>query len=166
MSSSRCVVTGTDGSDSRAATEGQVCGAPEYRSFDFWVGHWEVSDTGGHVVAKSAIELTAAGCAITEHWQPFNGLDGSSISWYTAADSTWHQQWVGGGGWTARFAGRYRDGVLTIVETESSLPVAAGKNRMSYMLLSDGRVKQWQENSKDGGKNWTTQFVGYYRRTG
>jgi hypothetical protein len=143
-----------------------ACNAPAFHSLDFWVGQWEVSDTGGHVIAHSTIGRSISGCSITEHWQPLRGPDGESISWYTAADSTWHQQWVGGGGWIARFAGWYRDGVVTIVETESSLPAAAGKNRMSYTLLPDGRVKQWQDNSTDGGRTWTTQFVGYYRRAG
>jgi hypothetical protein len=143
-----------------------ACSSPAHRTFDFWVGQWEVSDTGGHVVAKSTIERTAAGCVITEHWQPFGGPDGASINWYTAGDSTWHQQWVGGGGWIARWSGSFRGGVMTMTETESSLPAAAGRNRMNWTLLPDGRVKQWQENSKDGGRTWITQFVGYYRKAG
>jgi hypothetical protein len=143
-----------------------VCTAQAFRNFDFWVGEWEVSDTGGHVIGKSTIERSSAGCAILEHWQPARGVDGNSINWYSAADSTWHQQWVGGGGWIARFAGSYRNGMIALTETESSLPPAAGRNRMSYMLLPDGRVKQWQDNTTDGGKTWKTQFVGYYRKTG
>jgi hypothetical protein len=142
------------------------CAAPAFRALDFWVGEWEVSDTGGHVVAKSSIGRSHAGCSITEHWMPLQGPDGESISWYTAKDSSWHQQWVGGGGWIARFAGKAHDGVVTITETESSLPAAAGKNRMSYTLLPDGRVKQLVDNTTDGGKTWTTQFVGYYRKAG
>lgn len=143
-----------------------ACTSPAHRSFDFWVGQWEVADTGGHVIAKSTIERIAAGCVVTEHWQPIGGLDGASINWYTASDSTWHQQWVGGGGWIARWSGSFRNSVMTMTETESSLPSAAGRNRMNWTLLPDGRVKQWQENSKDGGRTWTTQFVGYYRKTG
>lgn len=149
------------------AQQGQgACTSPAHRGFDFWVGEWQVSDTGGHVIGKSSIERTAAGCAITEHWQPIGGLDGASVNWYTAGDSTWHQQWVGGGGWISRWSGSLHDGVMTMTETESTLPPAAGRNRMNWTLLPDGRVRQWQENSKDGGTTWTRQFVGYYRRTG
>ena len=143
-----------------------ACTSPAHHNFDFWVGQWEVSDTGGHVVGKSTIGQVAAGCVITEHWQPFGNLDGASINWYTAGDSTWHQQWVGGGGWISRWSGSFHGGVMTMTETESSLPAAAGRNRMNWTRLPDGRVKQWQENSKDGGNTWTTQFVGYYRKAG
>jgi hypothetical protein len=143
-----------------------ACTSAAHHNFDFWVGQWVVTDTGGHVVGKSTIERIAAGCVISEHWQPLGGLDGASINWYTAGDSTWHQQWVGGGGWIARWSGSFHGGVMTMTETESSLPVAAGRNRMNWTLLPDGRVKQWQENSKDGGKTWTGQFTGYYRKTG
>jgi hypothetical protein len=142
-----------------------ACAAPAFHALDFWVGEWEVSDTGGRVIAKSSIGRSHAGCSITEHWMPLQGPDGESISWYTADDSTWHQQWVGGGGWIARFAGWAHDGTVTIVETESSM-AAFGKNRMSYTLLPDGRVKQTVDNTTDGGKTWTSQFVGYYRKTG
>ena len=143
-----------------------ACTSPAHHAFDFWVGQWEVTDTGGHVVGKSTIERIAAGCVITEHWQPFGSPDGASINWYTVDGSTWHQQWVGGGGWIARWSGSFRGGVMTMTETESSLPAAAGRNRMNWTLLPDGRVKQWQENSKDGERTWITQFVGYYRKTG
>lgn len=143
-----------------------ACTSAAHRSFDFWVGQWEVADSGGHMVAESTIGRTAAGCVITEHWQPIGGPDGASITWYTATDSTWHQQWVGGGGWIARWSGSFRNNVMTMTEVESSLPPAAGRNRMNWTLLPDGRVRQWQENSTDGGATWTTRFVGYYRRTG
>lgn len=150
----------------RAQQSPGACTSPAHHNFDFWVGQWEVTDTGGRLVGKSTIERTAAGCAITEHWHPIGGLDGASVSWYTPGDSAWHQQWVGDGGWIARFSGSFRRGVMRMTETESSLPAAAGRNRMSWTVLPDGRVKQWQENSKDGGKTWTAQFVGYYRKTG
>lgn len=150
----------------RPAPPPPACDAPAFHALDFWVGEWEVSNAAGNVIAKSSIGRSHAGCSITEHWMPFQGPDGESISWYTAGDSTWHQQWVGGGGWIARLAGWAHHDTVTIVETESSLPATAGKNRISYTLLPDGRVKQWQDNSTDGGKTWTGQFVGYYRKTG
>ena len=156
-----CGISTTQAQQPRSA-----CTSAAHRDFDFWVGHWEVSDTGGRVVGQSTIERTAAGCVISEHWQPAGALDGVSLSWYTEGDSTWHQQWIGGGGWIARWSGSFQHGVMTMTETESSLPAAAGRNRMSWTVLPDGRVKQWQDNSKDGGKTWVTQFVGYYRKTG
>ena len=73
-----------------------ACTSAAHRNFDFWVGQWEVADSGGHMVAEST----------------------------------------------------------------------NGRNRMNWTLLPDGRVRQWQENSTDGGATWTTRFVGYYRRTG
>ena len=76
-----------------------ACTAAQFRSFDFWVGEWEVTDTTGRVIATSSIASQAGGCAITEHWQPRGGFpDGVSISWLDPADQRWHQQWVGGGG--------------------------------------------------------------------
>jgi hypothetical protein len=141
------------------------CAAGPFRQFDFWVGEWTVSDTANHVIAHSTIQRTAAGCAITEHWQPLQGADGASISWFAPSDSMWHQQWVGGGGWIARLKGSFRDGVMTMTETESSLPPSAGTNRMHWTRLPDGSVRQSLETTKDGGRTWVGSFVGIYRKS-
>ncbi len=141
-----------------------ICAAAPFRQFDFWVGEWTVTDTVGHVMAHSTIQRTANDCAITEHWRPLQGADGASISWFAASDSMWHQQWVGGGGWIARLSGGFSAGVMTMTETESSLPAAAGVNRMHWTRLGDGTVRQWVETSTDGGKTWVPQFVGVYHR--
>ena len=37
--------------------------------------------------------------------------------------------------------------------------------RMSFTPLDDGRVRQFIEESRDGGATWATWFDGYYTRT-
>jgi hypothetical protein len=138
------------------------CAASDFHAFDFWVGEWQVTDTAGRVIATSTIAQRAAGCAITEHWQPLTGPDGVSVSWFDPGDRHWHQQWVGGGGWIASFTGDFRDGVMRMT---SAGPSAQGSwSRMSWTALPDGQVRQVLETSTDGRTGWKTGFVGLYRR--
>ncbi|HEY2824160.1 MAG TPA: hypothetical protein VGI83_01315 [Gemmatimonadales bacterium] len=139
------------------------CASPLYRGFDFWVGEWSVSDTAGHVVGASTIERAANGCVISEHWKPLQGADGVSINW-VSGDGKWNQQWVGGGGWIARFKGGMTNGEMIIQEVESTVPDSSGTNRMRYRLQPDGKVRQTVETSKDRGLTWATGFVGLYSR--
>src|ERR1700748_2606122 len=79
------------------ATPPPACTAPEFRQFDFWVGHWDVYPTGtDQLVAHSLIENLYAGCAIRENWMPLAGQGGpgGSLNVYRPAEHRWRQTWT------------------------------------------------------------------------
>lgn len=143
------------------AQQQPACTSPQHRAFDYWVGEWTVHDTAGRQIAESSIRRVAAGCAISEEWRPIGGPPGVSLSWYQLADAQWHQQWVGGGGWIAWFDGGLVDGNMTLTST----PDANGAiTRMVYTRPRTDVVLQSLFASTDGGRTWTPNFVGEYRR--
>lgn len=138
-----------------------ACVADPFRAFDYWVGEWTVADSTGRQIAESSITLVSAGCAVHEHWRPLRGQEGHSLSWYDPRDQAWHQQWIGGGGWIARFDGGL-DGTEMVL-TEPSRPGAtAPRSRMRYERRPGGGVRQVLWQSTDDGATWTIGFVGDY----
>lgn len=142
------------------------CTAAEFRAFDYWVGEWTVSDTTGKHMAASTIARVSGDCAIAEHWRPINGPPGESLSWYEPRDKQWHQQWVGGAGWIARFAGAPDNGEMVLTEiAHSAAASAAPLSRMRYVKRSGGVVRQLLWQSSDAGESWKLVFAADYTPT-
>jgi hypothetical protein len=141
------------------------CDSPDHRAFDYWVGEWVVSDTTGRHIANSSITSVSRGCAIAEHWRPLRGAEGRSLSWFEPKDGRWHQQWIGGDGWIARFAGGVTDGELTMTEAAHPATAAPPIARMRWMRVGADTVRQVMWQSRDAGGTWTPAFVGVYVRT-
>ncbi|HET9065549.1 MAG TPA: hypothetical protein VFN22_07015 [Gemmatimonadales bacterium] len=136
-----------------------ACTSAPFRAFDYWVGEWTVTDSTGRQIAESSITSVSAGCAIHEHWRPLRGTEGHSLSWYDSRDSAWHQQWIDGGGWIARFDGGMDGAVMQLTEVPSGdRPIS----RMRYEKRAGGVVRQSLWQSKDGGATWVLGFVGDY----
>lgn len=135
------------------------CAAPEYAQLDFWVGEWEVRPfAGGAFVAKSRIEKLYGGCAIREHWMPFKGGGGGSLSLYDRQLGAWHQSWVDSSGSRVEFTGGMRGEAMVL--TGLWRGVANGKDglvRMTYTREQAG-VRQLGEVSTDGGRTWGPSF--------
>lgn len=73
-----------------------VCGAPEYRQLDFWIGDWdtfEAESPGSASVARARVETIAQVCAIHELYEQNDGLVGDSILSYNAVRKLWQQTW-------------------------------------------------------------------------
>ncbi len=138
------------------------CATPEFRAFDYWIGEWTVSDTTGQVMATSSITKVSGDCAIAEHWQPIGGKEGRSLSWYEPKDQQWHQQWVDGDGWTARFDGNPDAGEMVLTEMAHPATPNAPIGRMRYITRPGGVVRQSLWQSKDQGETWMLMFVGDY----
>jgi hypothetical protein len=68
-----------------------ACVSPEFRQFDFWLGHWKVTNSKGVQVGTSEITRVSEGCAVREQWQSAQDQGGTSINYYDAADKQWHQ---------------------------------------------------------------------------
>jgi hypothetical protein len=130
----------------------------EYRRFDFWVGEWDV-EVGGQKVARSRIDKSADGCIIVENWMPFGGGEGKSWNFFNASSGQWEQIWVTSTGEVLKVAGGWKDGAMR--EQGAS---ASAMHRHSFTPLPGDRVRQFCEESTDGGKTWHVVFDGLYVR--
>lgn len=136
-----------------------ACTGPEHRQFDFWVGEWNVTQTGSEkLVASSLIEKLYGGCAVRENWMPLKGSAGGSLNNYH--EGKWRQTWVDSSNSRVEFMGGLVDGkmVLTGFWKGVNGPGKDALIRMTYSRNADGSVRQHGEQSTDDGKNWSTNF--------
>lgn len=146
------------------------CDTPESHQWDFWVGSWEVRPNGADkVIAHSLIEKRYTGCAIRENWMPLDREvegGGGSLSFYDPRRKQWRQVWVDSSGTRVDLDGGFKDGVMAITGIWANF-AGPGKEPlviMRYQLQPNGEVRQWAEQSVDGGKSWQPGFDFLYRR--
>ncbi|HSF19146.1 MAG TPA: tetratricopeptide repeat protein [Vicinamibacteria bacterium] len=136
---------------------------PEFRVFDFWIGAWEVT-SGGQKAGDNRIEKHANGCFLLENWAAVGGSTGKSMNFYDAVQKKWHQVWVDAAGTSIFAAGGLRDGAMHF-EGEHRYPNGSSELfRMTFTPREDGTVRQFIEQSKDGGETWYPWFDGLYTR--
>ena len=134
------------------------CAKPENRQFDFWVGRWDVYNKAGKMVAHSLIESVYGGCGIRENWMPFGGTGGGSLNISLPEEKRWEQFWIDSQGSRAIFTGGW-DGKAMVISGKWGGPLV----RISYSKNADGSVRQFGEQSTDGGKSWSPSFDLTYR---
>jgi hypothetical protein len=139
------------------------CPAGEHRKdFDFWLGRWEVSATGGPVVGHNVIAAAFDGCAVTEVWSGTGGGAGGSYNFYDPARKKWREVWVDRAGEIVELEGGLV-GVSMVLEGPHTMPDGTvTRTRGTWTPNADGSVRQVFEDSKDGGKTWTVSFDGHY----
>lgn len=136
---------------------------PESRQFDFWLGEWNVTTPDGKSAGSSRIESVAGGAGLLENWSGTGGYQGKSLNAYNRSKKMWQQYWVGFGGGVLELAG----GMVADRMVLQGEHVVGGKptlEKITWTPQSDGSVRQFWEQSTDGGKTWTTAFDGLYRR--
>ena len=134
-----------------------ACASAEHHQFDFWVGHWDVYNKAGKMVARSLIE-PVYGCGIRENWMPLDDQPGGSLSIYVPEAKRWEQFWIDSQGSRAIFTGGW-NGSAMVIAGKWGGPLV----RMSYSKNADGSVRQFGEQSTDEGKNWSSSFDFTYR---
>jgi hypothetical protein len=144
----------------RRAPPGNPCTAPEYDQFDFWVGRWQVKVAAappGAPPAPSDITKEAGGCAVFEN---FGNGSGRSINVYNPATGDWHQTYLFSNNQRLILVGG-RVGSDMVLSRE--LPGTPGSfDRWIWSPLSEGRVRQFNEVSTDGGATVHIGFDGTY----
>lgn len=131
---------------------------PEYRQFDFWVGQWDVYGKGGVVVGHSEVNLILGDCVINENWTNGTGGEGKSYNKYNAPLKRWEQYWVDQYGSTTYYVGNLEGPNMVYLADGIGPNGKPQKMRMTFFPLPGGKVRQFGENSDDGGKTWTTSF--------
>lgn len=144
-------------------TPAQPAAPPEARQFDFWVGAWEVTTPDGKVAGHNRIELILDGRALQEHWSGRGGFTGTSLNLYDASAGKWRQFWVDHTGGVLQLAGGLVDGRM-VLEGASTSDGKATIDRITWTPNADGSVRQFWEQSTDGGATWSVAFDGLYRK--
>ncbi|MBX7186147.1 MAG: tetratricopeptide repeat protein [Vicinamibacteria bacterium] len=138
---------------------------PNFRKFDFWVGDWDVQQTGiprAPVGASSHVERILSGCVIFENWEPGQGGAGKSFNTYNTATKKWEQYWVDATGRITHYFGEFHDDGNLYYEADQF--GTANKVRMTFFNEGPDRVRQLGHLSQDGGKTWSVSFDLTYLR--
>lgn len=144
---------------------------PVYRQFDFWLGEWDVFGKNGKKAGDSKISLILDSCIVLEEWisaSSQQGLiySGKSFNTYNRSSRQWQQTWVDNtGGSNEYLKGKFENNKMEFLTDpfyfkKDSLAL----RRLSFHKLSDEKVRQHGEISKDNGNTWTTEYDLEYRR--
>ena len=136
-----------------------------FRAFDFWIGDWVVHGPAGALAGTNTIRSAERGCVLIENWTSVTGGTGMSINYLDKSTGEWVQVWHAEGGSQIHIRGGVTEegmqlvGQIHNVSTNTTAPF-----RGLWTPLEDGRVRQYFEQSSDGGETWTPWFEGFYTR--
>ena len=139
---------------------------PGFSDFDFWVGEWDVHIANGTPAGSNTISREERGCVLVERWESVSGGTGMSINYLDRITNEWVQVWNAEGGTQINVRGGLTDegmameGTIHYVNNGTTAPF-----RALWTPLPDGRVRQYFEQSNDGGETWVPWFEGFYTRT-
>lgn len=142
------------------------CDLPEYRQFDFWIGHWDVFDLNGKKLGENRVKKILKGCVIQENWTGVGGNVGQSYNIYDRSTSSWHQTWVDNNGMLLQLDGGLEKNVMVLTGVSYSVK-GEMLNRIKWTPKTDkGKFTIHQEwsYSMNGGKTWKEVFQGIYKK--
>jgi hypothetical protein len=137
-------------------------GRPEYRQLDFWIGEWSVMN-GDKKVSEVTVEPILKGCALAETWNANNV--GKAMATFNPEANAWEYFWVTDRGRRLYFT----QGTMSQNEMRFSYEStqAGGEKRShhwSLFNLPDGRVRELDVWTTDGGKTWNTGYDYYWSK--
>lgn len=145
--------------------------APKFSDFNFWLGHWDVYgdiEKTTPLFGTNTIEKDQNGCLVTENWVGASGSTGTSMNYYDGTKEKWVQHWVSATGTVINIEGGLEHNSMTLtgkifyINTEEN-PVR--DFRGTWTPVKAGVVRQFFEESVDGGKTWYPWFEGFYFRS-
>lgn len=137
---------------------------PDCRIFDFWIGEWEVFTPNGQKAGENIIEKTTNGCMLLENWTGAGGSTGKSMNYFDAATKKWKQLWVSGIGGVMSYEGMFSDGALRFEGYQIQANGQKSLFKMTFTPQENGDVRQYIEQSLDGGKTYQVWFDGMYKK--
>jgi len=140
---------------------GQNCESELYRSFDFWLGEWEVVDSTGKKLGENVIRKIEGGCIVEEHWVGATGVTGSSWN-YVDADSTWNQIWIDAQGSVLKIKGGLEEGSMVMRSEYDELTGEA--DQVTWTPQKDGSVIQHWIRINRSAELISSSFYGIYRK--
>jgi hypothetical protein len=148
------------------STRAYPCAHDErFRAFDFWVGDWDVHLANGTFAGTNTISVAEQGCVLLEEWQSASGGTGRSINYLDADSGEWVQIWNDASGSQINIRGGLTaEGMLLNGQIHYVGNGTTAVFRGLWTPLPDGRVRQFFEQSADGGESWSPWFEGFYSR--
>jgi hypothetical protein len=138
---------------------------PQFAEFDFWIGEWDVQMANGQVAGSNVISREQRGCYLSEKWTSASGGGGDSINYVDRITGEWVQVWNDASGGQINIRGGLTDDGMLLVGTLHDIATNTTKPfRGLWTPLPDGRVRQFFEQSDDGGVTWVSWFEGFYTR--
>jgi hypothetical protein len=137
----------------------------QFAEFDFWLGKWDVHGVRGVFAGNNEITREERSCVLIENWSSATGGSGMSINYVDKISGEWVQIWNDASGSQINIRGGITEegmlltGTIHYVATGKTLPF-----RGLWTPLEDGRVRQYFEQSNDGGETWVSWFEGFYSR--
>jgi len=139
---------------------------PHSRDFDFWVGDWDVCQTGSKVVVgRSKITKVDGDCVVMEDFTSLiTPQSGHSINYYDPTKKKWEQVYSGsGGGHQLYDEGEYKDGKMAF-HYQSTFKNKPYDGHFFFYNVDANTVRQVQDFSTDGGKTYQTAYDFTYTR--
>ncbi|GHF27279.1 hypothetical protein GCM10017044_22910 [Kordiimonas sediminis] len=148
------------------ATADNICDAPPFHDFDFWLGDWEVTDAStGKVAGENTIVSIENNCALLETWTSATGGTGRSLNFYNPESGKWRQLWISAGAYSIDFDGGLKDGSMVLEGTIWYYQNNQTEQfRGTWTLLEDGSVRQFMEQYNRQTNMWDVWFNGIYKR--
>lgn len=144
----------------RAQSSPRPCSGSEYHQFDFWVGDWEVLESG-KPVAHVIVDKILDGCVIRERYSEPQGYEGQSFNMYDAGQHHWRQSWMTSRGKFLEITGNLQGDSIALSGTDyDSTPRRLVRGTWKPVK---GGVEETAITSTDGGKTWTTWFDLFFR---
>ena len=139
---------------------------PHSHDFDFWIGEWEVYQTGSkYLVGRSIVQSIAGECAILENWTSTQAQTGKSINYYNPSTSKWEQDWIGSGGGPQRYLnGEYKDNVMHFTYETVNAKGQKVTGNFKFYNIDKNTVRQYQDVNNDDGKTVTVSYDFTYVR--
>ncbi|REL37182.1 DUF1579 domain-containing protein [Thalassotalea euphylliae] len=141
-----------------------ACDDKSHRQFDFWIGHWQVTNSANDEVSNSKVSLINNGCGILEEYRTPSGFEGKSLNIYDQLSKRWHQTWIDNTGLLLQLDGEFKGNIMTLTGeliVPHNPPVM---NKITWQRFSEEVVVQRWYTSQDNGKTWELVFDGYYER--
>lgn len=139
--------------------------SPEYKQFDFWVGEWNVKQTGtDQVVGSSSIQKILDECVVLENWTGGRGTTGKSFNIYDSNTKKWEQYWVDSTGGRIFFSGKLNGTTMDyFADTDENGKKAT--RHLQFFNINPDEVRQFSQRSEDGGKTWSVEYdFTYFRK--
>ena len=130
------------------------------RDFDFWVGTWDCSWSGGN--GRNVVDWVCEGRVLRERFDASaHGLVGTSISVYDSEAGRWVQTWMDSDGSWFHLTGAMAGGAMDLITTA---PDRDGhRKRMRFSDIGEERFR-WTWARARGEDDWEPLWAIEYRR--
>jgi hypothetical protein len=156
--------------DRLRAVAGSPCVADSnFQRLAFWVGDWDVFDSVGTPYATQHVRAVVDACAITAEWTGGVGDQGMSLSAFDRRSGQWKQMYVSNqvpsplGVLIRNSDPSYHGPGIRFIPLADPATAGLSRTRVTIVPLSEHRVLQQFEDSRDGGETWITVFKAEHR---